>query len=297
VPAHAAANETVELVRGAGLERAVGFTNAVMRRLAVGLRDLLDGLPEGTPAEAALRHSYPDWIAETWWRDLGRAEALELMRAQNRAPARAVRLNRRRIPEHAVLAGAADPDLPDAVVVDRIPDDWLVQGLAWPQSRGSQRAGLAVGSQPGERVLDLCAAPGGKATQLEGKVVAVERHPGRARELEATVARLGAGNVRVVCADGTALPPELTGFDRALVDAPCSGLGTLASRPDQRWRAQPIPDIQLDLLRAARHASGPADDHAAVCTMIDREPGRGRRVGAPATISGPTGLLPAPEPA
>ncbi len=86
---------------------------------------------------------------------------------------------------------------------------------------------------------------------LAGDVVAVEKHPGRARELEENVRRLGATNVSVVCADGLALPPEVSGFDRALVDAPCSGLGILASRPDARWRAEPLPDLQLALLQAA----------------------------------------------
>src|SRR5919198_791198 len=71
IPRHAAVNETVELVRGAGLERAVPFTNAVMHRLADGIRRLLAALPERTRAEAALKHSYPDWIAELWWNELG----------------------------------------------------------------------------------------------------------------------------------------------------------------------------------------------------------------------------------
>src|SRR5436190_12869747 len=83
VAVHAAVNESVELVRAAGLERAVPFANAVLRRLALGLRDLLDSLPEATPPEAALKHSYPDWVAELWWREFGRDEALALMEAQN----------------------------------------------------------------------------------------------------------------------------------------------------------------------------------------------------------------------
>ena len=86
---------------------------------------------------------------------------------------------------------------------------------------------------------------------LAGEVVAVEVNAARARELEENVARLGATNVQVVCADGRALPEELTGFDRALVDAPCSGLGVLAARPDLRWRSQPLPELQLELLQAA----------------------------------------------
>jgi 16S rRNA (cytosine967-C5)-methyltransferase len=86
---------------------------------------------------------------------------------------------------------------------------------------------------------------------LAGEVVAVEVNEARARELQENVLRLGATNVTVVHADGRELPAGLTGFDRALVDAPCSGLGVLAARPDLRWRSQPLPELQLELLRAA----------------------------------------------
>ena len=240
VPPHAAANESVELVRAAGLERAVAFTNAVMRRLGEGIGELLARLPESTPHEAALKHSYPDWIAETWWREWGGEDALALMRAQNEPPERVLR---------APTGGLKEP---------------------WPQSRGSQLAGNAVGAQPGERVLDLCAAPGGKATQLAAagaEVVAVEKHPGRARELEENAARLGAA-LTVVNADALELPSQLDGFDRVLVDAPCSGLGVLNSRPDLRWRARPLPELQLDLMRAAaeRTRRGGSITYS-VCTM------------------------------
>jgi 16S rRNA (cytosine967-C5)-methyltransferase len=250
VPRYAAVNESVELVRGAGLARAVPFANAVLRRVADGIGPLLASLGEGTPADAALKHSYPDWVAETWWRDLGADGARACMRTQNEPPETALRLNARR-PEAAELPGERDPDLPDARVVDRIDPAWVDGGLVWPQSRGSQLAGSLVEAQPGERTLDLCAAPGGKATQLAGDVTAVEIHAGRASELRENVARLGAGNVTVVEADGLDLPAELTGFDRAIVDAPCSGLGVLAARPDLRWRAAPLPELQLALLRAA----------------------------------------------
>ena len=269
VATHAAVNETVELVRRARLERAVAFTNAVMRRLSVGLEALLASLGEESPAAAALKHSYPDWVAELWWEELGRDDALALMHAQNEAPERVVRINRRKAGN---LEGRPDPDLPDALHVERVDEDALAAGLIWPQSRGSQLAGLAVGSRPGERTLDLCAAPGGKATQLEGEVVAVELHPGRARELEENCRLLGADNVTVVNADATKLPPELTGFDRVLVDAPCSGLGVLAARPDLRWRAQPLPELQLELLRVAKERVKPGGTIVyAVCTINAEE--------------------------
>jgi 16S rRNA (cytosine967-C5)-methyltransferase len=79
----------------------------------------------------------------------------------------------------------------------------------------------------------------------------VEKHPGRARQLQENCERLGAGNVHVLCADALELPQDLRDFDRALVDAPCSGLGVLASRPDLRWRGEPLPELQLALLRVA----------------------------------------------
>jgi len=245
VPRYAAVNESVELVRGARLERAVPFANAVLRRLADGARALCASLPEATADEAALRHSYPDWIAETWWRELGPNDALGLMVAQNDEPETAVRLVR------GEVEGREDPDIPGAWVVDRVEEDAVAAGRVWPQSRASQLVGHAVGARPGERTLDLCAAPGGKATMLAGEVVAVEVDEARADRLEKTVSRLGATDVRVVRADGRDLPPDLDGFDRALVDAPCSGLGVLASRPDLRWRAEPLHELQLELLRAA----------------------------------------------
>jgi 16S rRNA (cytosine967-C5)-methyltransferase len=255
-PRHAATNEAVELVRVARLDRAVAFTNAVLRRVGDGIAALLEALPEG-----ALRHSYPDWIEQVWTRDLGRDGALELMRAQNEAPETVVRLVRGEI-------DGEPTDVPGAYRVERVDNRALAEGRIWPQSRGSQLAGLVVGSREGERILDLCAAPGGKATQLLGEVTAVEKHPGRARELEENAARLGAPNVAVVRADARELPPELRDYDRALVDAPCSGLGVLASRPDLRWRAEPLPGLQLELLRAAAERVRPGGTIVySVCTI------------------------------
>jgi 16S rRNA (cytosine967-C5)-methyltransferase len=265
VPRYAAVNESVELVRRAGLERAVPFANAVLRRLADGARELVAALPEETPQEAALRHSYPDWIAETWWRELGPDEARALMAAQNEEPETAVRLVR------GEIAGRPDPLIPGAWVVDRVDEQALAEGRIWPQSRGSQLVGHVVGSREGERTLDLCAAPGGKATMLAGEVVAVEVDEARAEQLAATARRLGADRVRVVRADGRDLPPELDAFDRALVDAPCSGLGVLASRPDLRWRAEPLPDLQLALLRSAISRVRPGGTVVYSTCTINRE--------------------------
>ena len=253
---HAAANESVELVRRARLERAVPFTNAVMRRLAAGIRELLDALPDGP-----LKESYPDWIYETWVRDLGPEDALALMRAGNEPLETVVRLVKGDPPGEPT-------DVPGAYRVERVDDLAVAEGRIWPQSRGSQLAGLVVGSRDGERVLDLCAAPGGKTTMLRGDVTAVEIDANRASELRANVELLGGTNVGVVEADGTKLPPQLTDFDRALVDAPCSGLGVLSQRPDLRWRARPLPELQLALLRSAAERVRPGGTIVySVCTI------------------------------
>jgi 16S rRNA (cytosine967-C5)-methyltransferase len=256
IAVHAAVNETVELVRRAKLERAVAFTNAVMRRLAEGIRPLIDALPE-----RALKHSYPDWVEDVWTRDLGHGAALRLMRAQNEPPETVVRLVRGDPPGEAT-------DIPGAYRVDRVDEHAVATGRIWPQSRGSQLAGLVVGAREGERTLDLCAAPGGKATQLAGEVVAIEINESRARELEANVQILGASDVRVLHADALALPRTVAGFDHALVDAPCSGLGVLAARPDLRWRAKPLPELQRRLLDAAAQRVRPRGTIVySVCTI------------------------------
>ena len=217
-PAHAIADDAVELVRAAGLERATAFTNAVVRRLAEGFRALVASLPEGP-----LKHSYPDWIHDVWVRDFGEAEAFALERAQNEPP-----------PQEEY------------------------RGM----SAASKLAAVVVGSQPGERILDACAAPGNKTLMLEGEVTAVEVNPGRARLL---AERMPPG-VRVVNADVREL--DESGFDRALVDAPCSGLGVLNRRPDLRWRSQPLPELQLELLRAAAERTRPGGTIVySVCTL------------------------------
>jgi 16S rRNA (cytosine967-C5)-methyltransferase len=255
---HAAVNESVELVRRARLERAVPFTNAVMRWLADGIVRLLESLPDGP-----LKESYPDWVHEVFVRVLGDEGALALMRAMNEPLETVVRLAR-----GEPSPSAQETDVPGAYRVERVSEALVASGRIWPQSRGSQLAGLCVGSQAGERVLDLCAAPGGKTGQLRGQVTAVEIDPARARELRENLATMGRNDATVVEADGTALPPELEGFDRALVDAPCSGLGVLAQRPDLRWRAKPLPELQLALLSSAAERVRPGGTIVySVCTI------------------------------
>ncbi len=150
------------------------------------------------------------------------------------------------------------------------------------QSTGSMRVARMLGPRAGDRVLDLCAAPGGKTTHLaalqgsKGEIVAVERHPGRAQALQQTCERMHAGSVQVEVGDAAEMSWSPT-FDRVLVDPPCSGLGTLQSRPDIRWRASPqsiaeLAELQLRILRTAAAATSPGGVLVySVCTISQPE--------------------------
>jgi 16S rRNA (cytosine967-C5)-methyltransferase len=274
---HAVVHDAVELAKAA---RGHGLANAVLRRAAREGPGLLAGLDDETPAGAAVKHSMPGWIVELWWEALGPQAARLLLRRCNEPAEHALRANTLR-GDAAALAAALPVateipgDPPEAVVVvdrfDAHGSELWRAGAFMPQSRAAMLVAHALDPQPGERVLDLCAAPGGKTTHVAalmdatGEVVAVERHAGRARALERTAARMGATNVAVEVADaGRPHPPGggRAGFDRVLLDPPCSGLGTLQSRPDLRWRATPealagLCRQQARLLSAAANALAP----------------------------------------
>jgi 16S rRNA (cytosine967-C5)-methyltransferase len=274
--AHAAVNDAVELAKGrrSGGE---GLVNAVLRRTSREGRALLAGVDDRTPEGAALLHSVPDWIARSWWEEFGPGEARALMASANEPAEAALRANtlmcsatelRGQLPVGARL----DPGLPEALVLegpfDAHGSELWERGAFMPQSRASMLVARALDPQPGERILDLCAAPGAKTTHIaalmedRGSVVAVERHPGRAEALRRTCRRMGVTSVTVEVADaGQARVPD-DRFDRVLVDPPCSGLGTLQARPDLRWRASParveaLAEEQRGTLGAAAGALRP----------------------------------------
>jgi 16S rRNA (cytosine967-C5)-methyltransferase len=260
---HAAVNETVALVKRASPGGA-GLVNAVLRRAARERDALLGDLNDRTPETAAVMHSVPPWLAERWWDELGEAQARELLRVVNTPAESAIRVNTLVASADEVLAALPVParraaELPEGLVLegrfDAHGSDLWRAGAIMPQSRGSMLVARTLAPVAGERVLDLCAAPGGKTTHLaalmgdEGRVVAVERHPGRARALAATCARMGASCVQVEPADAASRRSDGP-FDRILVDPPCSGLGTLQSRPDLRWRVTPEAIDELAALQA-----------------------------------------------
>jgi 16S rRNA (cytosine967-C5)-methyltransferase len=277
VAAHAAIGEAVELAKPSPGHKLV---NAVLRRVQ---RDGAELPPDDTPANAAIRHSHPRWLVDRWWDWLGADQTRALLQANNEPAELALRVNP--LVDHD-LSDVPGQRTDDTIVVDG-PFDALNHpgysaGAFTPQSRASQLVARIVDPQPGERVLDLCAAPGGKTTHLAalmhatGDVVAVERHPQRAKALEATAERMRATNVTVITADAKAFETDQP-FDRVLLDPPCSGLGTLQSHPDLRWRIGPedidrLAAEQDELLAAARGALKPGGTLVySVCTLSPRE--------------------------
>jgi len=300
---HAAVDQAVSLAKGRGGRRhGAGLVNAVLRRASRERDELLAGLDDATPAAAAVAHSVPPWLAEMWWEELGPDGARSLLTAINRAPERAIRSNGLQVDRDRALADlradgvdAETPDpsrppAPDESIVltggDRdVVEAAIAAGLAVPQSRASAHVAEVLAPRPGERVLDLCAGPGIKAGQIAARLgdggsglVAVERDPGRAGELAAMLTRLGADRVAVEQADAADRRPSgEPPFDAVLVDPPCSGLGTLASRPDARWRRSP-DDVERAALLAGRilesalAATGPGGRVVySTCTISRRE--------------------------
>lgn len=290
---HAAVNDSVELAKGAG--RGAGgakLVNAVLRRALREGRAIVDALADGTPSEAAVAHSVPVWLAEMWFAELGADRTRALLPVLNRPAEAALRVNTLRAQPEAVAAALPvsarpAPGLPEGLVLEGAFDAHAAAafsaGEIMPQSRASMLVSRALSpAAAGERVLDLCAAPGGKTTHLAalmggaGSVTAVERHPGRAGALRRTAERLGAQAVEVRVADASEFVAG-RGYDRVLVDPPCSGLGTLASRPDLRWRTSPqrvaeLAVLQGRILRAGARAVRPGGTLVySVCTISQRE--------------------------
>jgi 16S rRNA (cytosine967-C5)-methyltransferase len=299
VPAATAVDQTVRSARAAGVERAAGLANAVLRRLArehaaVPFPSLEDD-PVGHMTHAL---SLPGWLAAAWVEQFGAAEAADLARALNGVPPLTVRANRQRTSRDTLLAELRTrfPDArpgaygPDALVLGHAgapgTDPAFRDGRFTVQDEASQLVACALGALPGERVLDVCAAPGAKATALaeavgpRGSVLALDRHSRRLDLVARDARRLGIDwlTARVYDASRDLAPiAPARSFDRVLVDAPCSGLGTLRRNPDARWRVRPeqvadLASAQFALLERAAAALRPGGALVySTCTLSPEE--------------------------
>ena len=301
VPASAAVDQSVRCARSHGLERAAGFVNAVLRQL-VRKADQIDYPALATDPVGHLTHalSIPAWIAAAWIDRLGVEEAAALAQASNDPPPIVARANPLQNDREALLAELVER-LPDAHAAEWAPlgvelghegnpglDPAFLEGRMTIQDQASQLIVELLAPLPGERVLDLCAAPGTKTTGIaervgeRGHVLAVDRNPRRLELVGQACRRLGLANVTTLERDATAdladLPERAGGpFDRILVDAPCSGLGTLRRNADARWRIAPedpaaLAETQRLLLARALPLLGPGGTLVySTCTVWPEE--------------------------
>lgn len=261
VPPSAAVNESVKLVNFARLRSASGLVNAVLRR-ATREPGVDPAMAIDDPTEKiAVTTSHPAWLIERWTKAFGSEEAEAFARSNNESAPVAFRIIRNRAKSSDVMEQLRQSGA--GVVPSRIMDGaWRIIGggsllsklvadcQVYVQDEASQLVAKVVQAEPGHRVLDLCAAPGGKSTQIadtmadSGTIVAADVHEHRLRTVIHTAKAQRLGSIHCVALDGLqALPLAESAFDRVLVDAPCSGTGTLRRNPEIRWRITPA-DIQ-----------------------------------------------------
>ena len=275
IPPRAGVNESVELVKRARKTSAAALVNAVLRKAASEASTPAEKLllPNLQPAERlAILHSHPTWMVERWLSRFGEAQATALLAANNERPRLSCVIHepdrRQEILDEFESAGMrVEPGvlLKDALSVSGgspTKTHAFRNGLISIQDEASQAVPLLLGVQPGDRVLDLCAAPGGKTYTLSraagsnGIVIAADRYAHRLRAARVQFERLKLTGVHLVALDAEQPLPFNEQFDRILVDAPCSGTGTLARHPEIRWRLQPeqlgeFHRLQVRMLRNA----------------------------------------------
>jgi len=265
VPGHAAINESVEMVKRARKSSAAGLVNAVLRRGAAQARiggEEIERLIAERRTEGAseaerlgIAHSHPTWLVERWLRSFGRERTTALLEVNNRPAALTC----------AVLEEDGSESVAESLRksgLEVTPARWLRGALQISggdaasseayrageinfQDEASQMVAHIVGARASQSVLDLCAAPGGKTILLaraagaSGRVIAGDLREHRLRAMREQLARTRVTNVRLVTLDATQPWPFSQAFDRILIDAPCSGTGTLARNPEIRWRLKP----------------------------------------------------------
>lgn len=281
IPESAAVNTTVDLAKQNGFAGLSGFVNGLLRqytRLEPEQRSSLSFLlpSNSSPVQQlGILQSFPDWIVEIWLQQFGQAETEQLCQWMNQPPHIDLRVNTLRASLETVEAAmqAANipvkrlPHLPQALrllepagSVQQLPG--FHEGWWIVQDGSAQLVGYLVNPQPGEVVVDACAAPGGKTMHLaelmgdEGTVWACDRTASRLKKLQQNAARLGMHAIQIWTGDSRDLPQFRESVDRVLIDAPCSGLGTLNRHADARWRQTPesvqeLSELQAELLKEA----------------------------------------------
>jgi 16S rRNA (cytosine967-C5)-methyltransferase len=296
IPDFAAVDTAVNLIKGFRGGAAVSLVNAVLRRAAAGWEGVTLPAAAADPVGyLSISLSHPRWLVERWMACYGRDETAALLRADNEPAPTVLRVNRRRVAPAELLrrlheAGvAAEPAAYSSVGISVAPGGrpenlpGYADGLFSFQGEASQLVGFMLAPRPGERVLDACAAPGGKTTHLaelmddRGEIVALDANARGLDRLRSMTRRLGLTSVRATPADTRTWQPAAAAFDAVLVDAPCSGLGTLREHPEVKWRRTPADLAALAQLQGAllTHAATLVRPEGALvyatCTLSDEE--------------------------
>ncbi|WP_040228043.1 16S rRNA (cytosine(967)-C(5))-methyltransferase RsmB [Bhargavaea cecembensis] len=297
IPDHAVVNEAVEIAKRRGHKGVASMVNGILRSvIREGVRNA--GEIRDWATRTAILTSHPEWLIRRWADQYGREEAERMAAANNEPPVQTVRVNRTK----TTAAGALEalhsegfkaeqsPVVADAIRIsggNAARSRAFREGLVTIQDESSMLPALALGAEPGMRVLDMCAAPGGKTTHIaelmddRGEVWAYDLHPHKVKLVEENAKRLGLGNIRTGAADSRSLSgkEEPASFDRILVDAPCSGLGVIRRKPDIKYSKSEtdiagLPDIQASLLAEARRLLKPGGVLVYSTCTVDKEENR-----------------------
>ena len=295
VPDSAAVSEAVDMVKRHKRQRAAGFVNAVLRNLSRN-RDALPEIPADDPVEyLSVRYSHPKWLVEKLISILGREQAEEFLRLDNEAVPMTIQRNTLKCTADELL------ELLRAAGATATPHSWLADcwevtgtgdleqfeafqnGLFQVQDAAAKTAALAAGAKPGDRVLDVCAAPGGKtfacamAMENRGEIISCDIHAHKLELIERSAARLGIECVKTELADGRENRAEWNEqFDLVVCDVPCSGLGIIRKKPDIRYKnpgpMQGLPKVQRAILEnACRYVKSGGVLLYATCTILPEE--------------------------
>jgi 16S rRNA (cytosine967-C5)-methyltransferase len=268
IPHAAAVNEGVEFIKRIRGDKPAGLVNAVLRNI---IRNI-DGIRYPDPAEdevqyLAVFYSHPHWMIKRWLRRYGREETERLMVANNERPGMALRINRLKIDPAVFKKQLSDQQIPftssphlqhfvRVKTLSRIGQmDLFKNGMFTIQDESAALPCQLLDVRPGQRVFDLCAAPGGKTTNLAeimnntGEIIALDKYEAKLAMIKGSAERLGLHNIRMRAIDATTF--DEAPADRILLDAPCSGLGTLAKKPDMKWKRDQMDIVKLTVTQRA----------------------------------------------
>lgn len=296
VPDFAVINEAVEIAKRKN-PRLAGFMNGVLRSLLRNGPVKLPSAAKDPVRHVSLLHSHPEWLVQEWTEQYGIEQTIAICQANNGRPSLSLRVNRMRNTRDELLQALTDEGVtaraselsPDGVVLTEGMDITKLQafreGRCTVQDESSMLVARCVDPKPGMRVLDACAAPGGKTTHLaelmkdEGEIVAADIHEHKVELIRNAMSRLGIRSIRPVEGDIRDLLPDLGQFDAVLLDVPCSGFGVIRRKPDIKWRktaddVSAIQSIQLELIRQTADSIKPGGVLVySTCTIEEKENG------------------------